>query len=717
MNKRLPSLLIVLCGMAVGVPSLASASEQYLEEIVVTAQKREEGVLDTPITIQAVSGEFLDVHSVKNLREFVYFVPGMNQKASLSSAHPDFQIRSITQSAGAGDPTVGYYIDDAPFYYPQQIVAPMTRTVGLERIEVLKGPQSTLYGNGAMGGVVRVIPKAPNLESFEGSLLVGYTEISGGDGGHTADISLSVPVIQDKLGIRFTAGDEDVGGWIDLQPHALNFATFAYEPVGDPLENYGGTETSDYRLQVLAEPNERLRLKLTAISNETEVSPPGGLRVDSSDPPTSRDSVPGQTGMESEYDFVSGTFIYEFDHMTLTSAFTQLDYTDRFDSSFITRFGLNIIVAQDADAFSNETRLVSNLDGRWQWIVGIYYVDADMEQFVQVPSFLGSPAVAQSSLYDSEQRSAFGELSYELIEGKLTALVGLRYFEDDRTSGEEANLFPFPLPDLNAKFDSVNPRVNLAYTPDENSLYFLNFAKGFRSGMFNSISRCLTIPQTDPRFAACLEPIDSDELWSYEFGMKRTLLDGRLVLDGTLYYQDWRDLQGGGAGGGTIATALSHGDADGIGVDLSISWFPESVPGLNFLLGANWHNMEYSSLNPHVEEAFAGSLKEGDGLASAPDFSTTVSASYGRQLSSNIFGQFSLSWNHIDEHIARESSTLGSDKLDYVNVRASVLIEEDLGVHVYGTNITDEDGVIWRTADSKVIGTPRLWGIEVSYDF
>ena len=141
------------------VPGLAAASEEYMEEVVVTAQKREEAVTDVPISVQVTSGDYLDEQSVKNLREFVNFVPGMTQKASFSNAHPDFQLRSITQ----------------------------------------------------------------------------------------------------------TAGDEDIGGWIDLQLHAINFATFAYEPVGDPIENYGGTDISDYRLQVLAEPNERLSLKVTAI--------------------------------------------------------------------------------------------------------------------------------------------------------------------------------------------------------------------------------------------------------------------------------------------------------------------------------------------------------------------------------------------------------------------------------------------------------------------
>ena len=710
MNIRLLWLLTILWCIAGTVPSLASASERYLEEIVVTAQKREEALTDVPISIQVTSGEFLDEQSVKNLREFVNFVPGMTQGAPLSSAQPSYQVRSITRSAG--DPTVGFYIDDAPFYYPNMILGPVVRTVGIERIEVLKGPQSTLYGNGAMGGVVRVIPRAPNLESFEGSVLVGYTDIPDGESGHSADLSLSFPLIQDKLGIRLTAGDQDAGGWIDRQPHAINFTTFAFEPVGDPLENYGDTEISDYRMQVLAEPNERLTLKLLVIRNKVETSPTGLLQIDE-DTPTSASS--GHSEMNSEYDILSGSVSYEFDKMTLTSVFTEMEYKDRFQNAFISRFGLPIFVIQEPVTFSNETRLVSHLDGRWQWIAGIYYVNSELEQFVEVPAFapLGTPQITQTSFVDSEQKSVFIEVSYDLIEDKLTALVGLRYFEDDRTFGETANLFPFPLPDVGETFDSVNPRVNLAYTPDENSLYFFNFAKGFRSGLINAVSRCASIPPANPLSITCLVPIDSDELWSYELGMKRTLQDGRLVVDATLYYQDWRDVQG-NLPAGTIATSLSYGHADGVGLDLAISWSPETVPELDFRLAANWNNMEFYSLHPHVVEGFAGAENLNDGIPSAPEFSSTASVSYGKQLSSNLFGQFSLSWNHIDEHAS--SPLLNSDERDYLNVRAGLRIGESLGIHLYGTNITDDDGVVWRQ-DNKIIETPRRWGIEVSYDF
>ncbi|MEM1142792.1 MAG: TonB-dependent receptor [Pseudomonadota bacterium] len=692
-----------------------------MEEVMVTAQKREQALSDVPITIQAVSGEFLNDQNIKNLREFVNFVPGMSQGATFSTEQARYQLRSITQDAG--DPTVGYYIDDAPYYYPENILAPVIRTVGIDRIEVLKGPQSTLYGNGAMGGVVRVIPKAPNLEEFEGSVLVGYTDMADGDSGHTADLSVSIPLIKDKLAARFTVGDEERGGWIDLQPHEINFATFAYEPVGDPIENFGGTEIRDYRLQVLAEPTEKLTLKFMAIRNEVLTEPAGQLQIGVR-PPTSTDANPNSTGMENEYDFLAATLIYEFEQFSLTSAFTGLDYEDRYDSSFISQFGLPIVVTQAPESFSNETRLVSNMDGRWQWIAGIYYVDSENEQFIEVPPFpaFGTPAISQTSLIESEQLSVFGEVSYELIEGKLTGLFGLRYFEDDRTWTEEQSILSVPLDDVNETFDSINPRFNLAYTPDEDSLYFLNIAKGFRSGIVNPVSRCLSIPAESPLFANCLEPIDSDELWSYELGIKRTFQDGRLLFDATFYYQDWQDYQGAVATG-TISTSASFGDADGVGVDFSVSWSPESVPGLTLLVAANWNNMEFSDLRPAVVEGFGGLVEEGDEIPGAPTFSSAVSVGYGRQLSSSLFGQFSVSWNHVNEHTTTAGSVIPADDRDYLNARASLTLNETLGLHIYGTNLTDDDGVIYGSSipggpnPYEIVETPRLWGVELSYDF
>ncbi len=692
------------------------------DEIVVTAEKREQVVTEVPITIQVADGDYLDTNSVKNLRDLVDFIPGATQGGAFSSAQARYQIRGIPQEVG--DPTVGYYIGEAAFYYPGMIFAPIIRTVGLERVEVLKGPQSTLYGNGAMGGVIRVIPKEPNFNRFDGSVRAGYDTIEDGGDGHSIDATISFPFGTDKVGARLSVGDDEVGGWVDLQPFGINFATFGFEPSGPPIEDAGGQETSDLQLHLTAQPSDRLSLKLMGIANESQITPTGFLLLEPEDPPTSTDADPALSYNDTEYNLYSGSVSYELSGATLTSSFTKIDFEDDWTSSFILTFGLPTIVLQEVDAFSNETRLVSNSGGRLQWLAGLFYVDSDQVAPVVIPEFplLGVPRVESVADIQSEQISVFGEMSYELIEGKLTGLVGLRYFQDDRIFSETSNIFPIPIPTIEREFDSVNPRFNLSYTPKENSLFFFNAAKGFRSGAANTLSVCLSIPPDNPLAATCPETIDSDELWSYEVGSKQVMASGQVVLDTSLYFQDWQDLQG-AVRAGTVTASFPLGDADGFGVDFGLSLTPSSLPGFRTQISANWNNMEFSSLDPSVRAGFAGFVNVGDELPTVAPFSSNVSFQYFRELSSSVYGDLALTWNHVDEHISAPGSFIGAEERDYVNFRAGVWINDRFGIHLVGSNLTDEGAVIWGqagplyAADTRIIETPRSYGIELSLDF
>ena len=146
--------------------------------------------------------------------------------------------------------------------------------------------------------------------------------------------------------------------------------------------------------------------------------------------------------------------------------------------------------------------------------------------------FIGLPFPGSLQDFESEAISVFGEVSYELLDGKLIPLIGLRYFTDDRdtVTADSATGIVTPGSALSDEFDSVNPRLNLSYLPDDNSLYYLNIAKGFRSGTFNISTIC----GADP---ICELAIDSDTIWSYEVGAKKTVLNGQMFVDAALYYQ------------------------------------------------------------------------------------------------------------------------------------------------------------------------------------
>ena len=430
----LAALLMTAVGLSLSPLASAETAEadNTIEEIVVTAQKREQALSDVPLSIQVTDGEFMDRNNVQSLRELVNFVPGAATGEAFGTEQTRIQIRGVPQITG--DPTVGYYIGDTPFYFPLMLWAPVIRTAGLERVEIVKGPQSTLYGNGAMGGVMRVIPKKPNLEEFEAAINVGYTQIEDGDDGHYVDASISVPLIQDKLGVRLSVGEEESGGWISVQPHALNFATFGYEPSGPAIKEVGGNDVSDYRVQILAQPTDRFTFEFMAMHNESDTSPNGFLLLDSD---ISADADRNVTFTNTEYDVFSASFSYDFENFSVTSVFTDLQFEDNTEFSLIASFGLPILVGYEPEVFSNETRIVSDFDGPFQFVAGIYYVDSEISVLIDVAEYplLALPRTVSLSSGNSEQKSVFGEMTYELNE-HWTALVGVRWFDDERDQNE-----------------------------------------------------------------------------------------------------------------------------------------------------------------------------------------------------------------------------------------------------------------------------------------
>lgn len=181
-------------------------------EIVVTAQKREQNLLDVPLAVQAVSGDVLERQGTKEIDRLVDFVPGASVVSKSAPGFETIQIRGVA-SGTVGDATVGYYIDDVVFSVPNLQLSPPSRLVDLQRVEVLRGPQGTLYGNGSMGGLIRLITSDPDTKSFG---LKAQGEVSGTDGGGTnyaGDAAVNIPLVADVAGLRVSGGYEHLSGF------------------------------------------------------------------------------------------------------------------------------------------------------------------------------------------------------------------------------------------------------------------------------------------------------------------------------------------------------------------------------------------------------------------------------------------------------------------------------------------------------------------------
>ena len=679
-------------GTSYSAPERAGSAS--LEEIIVTAQKRSQSLEEVPLSIQAFTGDALEQSNIRDFSELITFVPGASEGLSLNAGTREYQIRGIAQ--GSGDPTVGYYVDDAAFFLYGVSNAPMGRTFDMERVEVLRGPQSTLFGNGSMGGTVRFITNKPNLEAVEGQVAAGYSSTDGGDPGYHVDGAISIPLIEDELGVRLVASYENIGGY-----HRV--------PNSD-IDDFNEADVTNLQANVLWTPTERLTMKLLYLGNEIEQD--GGSLLASLDPPIGT-ALDGDHS-DTEYDLLSGTLVYDFDSFSLTSTFTGIDYTSELATSLafpvpggILLFNRNL----DGDAFNNETRLVSTGDGPLQWIAGVFYSDTDVEE-----STVFVPALSPESVQvrESESLAVFGEVSWSFLNDTLVPLVGLRYFEDDRES-TTSTLTQQVEPET---FDSWNPRFNLSWFPDENAHYYLNIAKGFRSGNFNNpdiigIHAMSGLPSE--------VSVDSDELWSYEIGSKLSLAEGQLSLDLALYFQDLQDSRQ-YVPDPIIAFFQDYqvGDAESYGIDVGVVYAPQSVEGLTLRLAGNWNSSEWTDIRPEIEAA-TGRFSNGDPMPLVPEWTLAVGADYFWQAMNDWEGLVSLSYNSISSRPGQSGANAEGDERNLLRARLGIE-NERWGVYLFGKNLLGEDGSVYSQAAAGGATAftqdyPRQLGIEARMNF
>jgi len=303
-----------------------------------------------------------------------------------------------------------------------------------------------------------------------------------------------------------------------------------------------------------------------------------------------------------------------------------------------------------------------------------------------------------------------GALVLRVAAGAGVALAGLRSFEDGRSvysSSFSTQLEP-------ATFDSVNPRFNLALDASEQANYYLNIAKGFRSGSFNSPDTCAL---HELGGLPCSVAVDSDELWSYELGAKYTLGGGRLLIDVAPYFQDWKDTRQAVPVFGLFLD-YQIGDSELYGVDLALDYRPASVSGLSFQFSTNWNQSEFTNINPTF--AAAAGARNGDRLPFVPAWTGTLSASYAWALGDTWAGQAFLGLSHIDDQLGQFGPGASADSRDLLRARFG-FSNERFGIHLFGNNLLGEDGAIYANSGrGPTIYTqdhPRQIGVELSLDF
>jgi len=658
-------------------------------DIIVTAQRRAERLQDVPIAIQAFSGAQLEASGIRNVADLITQIPGASEGRGNTAGIQTYQIRGV--SSFYGDSTIGYYVDEAAYVIPNRNYAPVVRAFDIDRVEVLRGPQGTLYGLGSMGGTIRFITAQPDLDEFHARGLFTLADTNGGKASGSGDAAVSVPLVPGKVAVRGSVSYDHWGGYAESPSFP-----------GDKNDVY----MQDYRAKLLAKPTDAWTIKLGFQRNITEDH--WGRNFATVDPP--RFVISPVRGRASQrYNMWTGYTSYDFGSVLAESS---TGYIDRKDTSV----GPIVLGPRafelDANAasfsFVQELRLVSQGNTALRYVVGAVYQDAKNLEDIAV---VRGPPISSVSTYRSKSWAGFGELSYGFANDLIRPLIGLRYFRDDRDFTTQ-NRAPFVRPPYlkSATFDSFNPRFNLAIKPNDNMLFYVNVARGFRSGTFNTASAVAVSG------GAVDYTVAPDSIWSYEAGTKLTLLDHLLYVEASVYQFDWQDVQLNYTVAGGVQVIRNAGNVRGRGFEYGVTLRPTST--LTLQATGNFNDTTFRSLVNPVVFAATPSIAVGRQVASVPKSHHTLSATWVEPLKGD---DLKLLVNASYTYISKQGDpgdNLGRFGSSHDLVKARIGVQrQHWGAFLFGDNLLNDTSPIQVSGSGSTRYFPRKLGVELKFDY
>ena len=738
--RRLPIANIVGFALAVSaihhVPAIAQegAAKTALEEIVVTAQKRTANVLDVPISMTVLSGTNLENAAVSRMEDFISLAPNVYVNFNDSIRATAISIRGILSDPNnvGIDPAVGVYVDGV------YMARPTTVNVGmfdLQRVEVLRGPQGTIFGKNTIGGAIHFVSRVPSddpefsVTARTGNLDYRLLQLVG-----------NVP-ISETFSVRASGQYEERDGFLtnlagpdnnDLDN--VNFRVSARYAPSDRFEMILRADTARDRTNAGA--NEILVPSPVfadpPFNSPQDVDPWDRVIKDADSSVQDRDLF--GTSLELNWRLGAGT-------LTSITAYRQFDW-ENFQTSDKTEFALfGTGIREDEDQFSQELRYAAEHD-RLNYVVGAYYFDQgmDAEAFarigVDVFALFGGPLGALPApdggfidiFAGNESFAAFGQIDY-LLADNWTLTAGLRFTSEEKRISHEligdscCGFVPtVPLSEFERTDEEPSYTAGFKYNFSDAGMAYLTYSRGFKAGGYNAFAFALIQPDGTP---ADFEPEFVDNL---ELGAKAEFADGRVQISAALFVMDYTDLQVNQLipnNAGIIDFVTSNAaEAESKGIEAEL--LARIADHTTLQVGYGYTDAEYTSFPGATP---AGDDFSGNQLAQSPEHSLGLSVEYQRPVSDN--------W----EFFARGEATHRSDRFsDPVNTPefeadAYTLVNGRLGwsnpgngfgVYLWGRNLTNEDyaiqlgpgsGAFSPGAVFQSIGIERTYGIEVTYDW
>jgi len=654
------------------VPRTETATE--LGSVTVSARKREERQIDVPIAMSAITGEQIDAFGISNVAEIIAMTPGAGSVDN-GGGFTQVQIRGVSSSLGGNDN--GYYLDDIPFTGVSVPWYPEARSWDIDRVEILKGPQGTLFGEGSMGGTVRILTRKPDFNEFNGAVEVSASSTKDGSDGWGGKATVNIPLIEDRLAARVAVTDEKLSGWTD------DNAT------GDEDINEQRVKTGRVKLRFA--PVDQWTMDLAYWKYKSEA--PGGGNGALDDLTTnsfySNDDEWHTASFVSTYEFEGSQLFYSF-------ADAELDYANDGMLNPTTTYLSNI----NLQVRTQELRWSSTGDRLVDWTMGYYLREAERNDSSQVG---GAPP--SSSTQTNDAYALFGEATVKLPDPRWAVTAGLRYFSDDV---DAISVSTTRTSTLNATFDSWNPRVSLSYKPERDTTLYASAARGFRSGQLQPISSILLAEANGVDLPSTIRP---DSITTYEVGAKSLFLDGSLLVEGALFYSDWKDVAVRVPITSTINGLTNSKGTENKGVELNVVYTPTA--SLMLQVGGAIIDATY------VADVPGTPLNKGTDVYNVPRNSLSASAAYSWDIATDLRGVVRSGLVHDSARETALTAGTPGDAITMLDARIGLESDNGWSAFLYGENLTNEDGALNARTTLGVANRlrPRTYGVVFRYGF
>ena len=634
----------------------AAVNAEGLESVTVSATRRNTDVQHTPMAIDAISGKTLQQMYARSISDFATQIPGLSIQDQ-GPGQKRFAIRNLT---AAGEPQVGLYLDEIPIVgftgenTDSGSAQPDVKLWDMQRIEVLKGPQGTLYGSGSEGGTIRMISERPDLEKFGGKVDAAVSTMSTGGFSNTQNGVINIPIIKDKLAVRITAYRDSNAGWINeyyLKENGTNW-----------VHNAGG------RLNIRYKPMENWTIDFIGYRQNTNTGNlfnlnPSFQKVGGTKWIAADFVKQPMTDQFQAYNLISRT---DMNWATLTAIASwqerKMEYSH--DTSFnynkdcssgdfwncypistyqnlLANGGINSVYdRQRVSAWTAEVRLSAPHSSKLQWTGGVFYqmrknmfnlhygaVDSFGYFDVGDGGFAPTTSYARANWDNTQQIAEFGELTYP-ITNKLKITGGVRVFQVSR-SVSTLSIMPFQdysavptwYPKMSDKENSATGKLLLSYDITPHAMIYAQAAEGYRIGGPN-LPVGFTVQQAPP--------YAPDTVWDYELGWKTSWLQNKVTFNGAFYRMNWSNIQQQGTDpSGAFSYIVNAGSATATGFEAEVNARP--IRSLQLGFGTNYADAQLVGKQP-IEPLAVNQTYGGDSLPYVPRWTLNGNATYSFNL-------------------------------------------------------------------------------------